>query len=801
MWGLFVGSFSTALIHNNNLDRVKNAGDVFLSSNSSLDNKQESISSIKKRLDVLHNTIHDSAIGLHYSAALESVSTVNSQLSVQPETVPLSDDTVTSDSLKEDVVGKKDVPWYELKTFVYGSGNIIYSSGVICGTICSVRYQKDSSTTLIASPGPGMIFSGWSGACTGVKKCTVRMSAIKEVTATFSPVTQSSVPVVAPTGGISEVDVTKHSTQSDCWIIVSGKVYSVSSYIAMHPGGRSAIITMCGKDATAAFTSRGGTGSHSSSARSLLGTFLVGDLVTSQKTISDTTTHIPSGYTFEQVAAHATQADCWIIVLDNVYSVSSYIALHPGGKANIITACGKDATSVFVTRDGTGAHTSYAWSLLGGYLIGSLATSIPATQPLLVTAPISSPTVTGTYTLSQVANHSSQSDCWVIISNNIYSVSSYIAMHPGGSTVIANLCGKDATAGFRTRGGTGSHSSTAYTLLGGFLIGSVSGTVPTSLSIPPSVPQTTTNPTITTGQTSTNGTYVASQVATHSSQSDCWIIVSNNIYSVSSYIAMHPGGAARITSLCGKDATTGFTTRGGTGAHSSYAWSLLGGYLIGSLGGGSSTPTPAPTPTPVPVPVTPSNPSASYTATQVATHSTRSDCWIIVSGSIYSVGSYISIHPGGTTRITNLCGKDATTGFTTRGGTGSHSGNAWSILGGFLIGTLSGSATVPTPTPIPTPTPVPTPAQPSNSTTYSVEVTSAGNYNVTSLNLHVGDKITISYVSPRTNEIKTSFTPSPPSTITLDKERTSKTVTFTSAGVYTFKAQDRNGNTVTVVVE
>jgi cytochrome b involved in lipid metabolism len=72
--------------------------------------------------------------------------------------------------------------------------------------------------------------------------------------------------------------VATHSTQSDCWIIVSGKVYSVSSYIAMHPGGRSAIITMCGKDATAAFTSRGGTGSHSSSARSLLGTFLVGSL-------------------------------------------------------------------------------------------------------------------------------------------------------------------------------------------------------------------------------------------------------------------------------------------------------------------------------------------------------------------------------------------------------------------------------------------------------------------------------------------------------------------------------------------
>jgi cytochrome b involved in lipid metabolism len=77
-----------------------------------------------------------------------------------------------------------------------------------------------------------------------------------------------------------------------------------------------------------------------------------------------------------------------------------------------------------------------------------------------------------------------------------------------------------------------------------------------------------------------------------------------------------------------------------------------------------------------------------YTTAQVASHGTRNDCWIIVSGKVYSVSSYISMHPGGSSAIANFCGQDATTGFSTRGGTGTHSTSARSILGGFLVGTL-----------------------------------------------------------------------------------------------------------------
>lgn len=90
--------------------------------------------------------------------------------------------------------------------------------------------------------------------------------------ATSTATTTSTLPVYTMT------QVASHGTQSDCWIVVSGKVYSVSSYITKHPGGQGAIINSCGKDATTAFNTQGGNGSHSSSAKTMLGSFLIGTL-------------------------------------------------------------------------------------------------------------------------------------------------------------------------------------------------------------------------------------------------------------------------------------------------------------------------------------------------------------------------------------------------------------------------------------------------------------------------------------------------------------------------------------------
>jgi cytochrome b involved in lipid metabolism len=73
-------------------------------------------------------------------------------------------------------------------------------------------------------------------------------------------------------------------------------------------------------------------------------------------------------------------------------------------------------------------------------------------------------------------------------------------------------------------------------------------------------------------------------VATHNTADDCWMVINNNIYNVTDYIANHPGGEKTMTDYCGKDATTAFETKGGSGkTHSDQARQILQQFYIGDL--------------------------------------------------------------------------------------------------------------------------------------------------------------------------------------------------------------------------
>lgn len=55
-----------------------------------------------------------------------------------------------------------------------------------------------------------------------------------------------------------------------CILAISGARYDVTDYLREHPGGSSRIIPFCGKDATTAFQTQGGEGSHSGIAKETL---------------------------------------------------------------------------------------------------------------------------------------------------------------------------------------------------------------------------------------------------------------------------------------------------------------------------------------------------------------------------------------------------------------------------------------------------------------------------------------------------------------------------------------------------
>ncbi len=79
-----------------------------------------------------------------------------------------------------------------------------------------------------------------------------------------------------------------------------------------------------------------------------------------------------------------------------------------------------------------------------------------------------SKSISNKFTLDEISNHNLPTDCYLVINNNVYDVSSYIVYHPGGSKVITSRCGQEVSGIFAKI-----HSNRAWDLLKRFKIGTV----------------------------------------------------------------------------------------------------------------------------------------------------------------------------------------------------------------------------------------------------------------------------------------------------------------------------------------
>lgn len=87
------------------------------------------------------------------------------------------------------------------------------------------------------------------------------------------------------TSSYTASEIAEHATEEDCWTIVDGLVYDITSYIPRHPGGDT-ILLACGADGTSLFQDRttndgetvGSGTSHSSGAANALSELQIGEL-------------------------------------------------------------------------------------------------------------------------------------------------------------------------------------------------------------------------------------------------------------------------------------------------------------------------------------------------------------------------------------------------------------------------------------------------------------------------------------------------------------------------------------------
>ncbi|HMR01323.1 MAG TPA: cytochrome b5-like heme/steroid binding domain-containing protein [Candidatus Gracilibacteria bacterium] len=53
-------------------------------------------------------------------------------------------------------------------------------------------------------------------------------------------------------------DIQAHDQNDDCYTTIEGKVYDITPFVLLHPGGEEEITRICGKDGTAMFAQQHG---------------------------------------------------------------------------------------------------------------------------------------------------------------------------------------------------------------------------------------------------------------------------------------------------------------------------------------------------------------------------------------------------------------------------------------------------------------------------------------------------------------------------------------------------------------
>jgi cytochrome b involved in lipid metabolism len=173
-------------------------------------------------------------------------------------------------------------------------------------------------------------------------------------------------------GGITVAEVLKHNTVSDCWSVVNGNVYDLTSYVSNHKGGAAVITAICGKDGTKAFS---GQHAGASKPNADLSSLLVGPLSAAGSISGSSSSAALPGtgttvaLTSAEVQKHNTGTDCWSVIKGEVYDLTAYVKDHPGGAALIKAICGLDGSAAFA---GEHAGAAKPKNILAAFALGPL---------------------------------------------------------------------------------------------------------------------------------------------------------------------------------------------------------------------------------------------------------------------------------------------------------------------------------------------------------------------------------------------------------------------------------------------
>ena len=135
----------------------------------------------------------------------------------------------------------------------------------------------------------------------------------------------------------------------------------------------------------------------------------------------------------------------------NYLFLARYSATAEGGIYNFtITSKGKAAITVAV------GDREVRGEVVRGAAPSQSATPSQSAAPSQSATPSKSPAASQsssgpTFTLAEVKKNNNDKNCWTIVDENVYNLTTWIKSHPGGENAILSLCGVDGTSAFKAQ--------------------------------------------------------------------------------------------------------------------------------------------------------------------------------------------------------------------------------------------------------------------------------------------------------------------------------------------------------------
>lgn len=258
---------------------------------------------------------------------------------------------------------------------------------------------------------------------------------------------------VTKTRLITREEVSEHYTTDDLWVVIDNKVYDLSKFVPNHPGGEKSIAKHAGGDATKGFYGI----QHPERTFFEIEDYLIGAVPENQRMKYLST---------EEIKKHNKSDDLWLIVDERVFDVTRFVNQHPGGlDALLNNSNGRNATAAFFGKQ----HKPHVYPMINEYFVGyvfneGVDEDFVNSNKKKIACEAKVKLWREQYTLSQVAEHKTETDAWIVIDGSVYDVTSYVGEHPGGDIILDHV-GTDASVAFKD------HPPYVRDLLKGYFIG------------------------------------------------------------------------------------------------------------------------------------------------------------------------------------------------------------------------------------------------------------------------------------------------------------------------------------------